>query len=112
MNIKKTNIKTETYQLTSHFYVDAQEDIRTANYTSFFLYHENFGIKDHIVGLDVKDYMDDLGLETIEEVIECIIDEVDLYTYYKDYIENGWINKEDAIATIKADFDISRFEEV
>jgi hypothetical protein len=105
MYIQKTDFKTETFKVSFHFYIDVQDFDGVKN---FYLYHEGYGIKEHIVGLNVYDSKK-LG-STTEEVIYNLIKDEDLYRYYKNHIENGWVDKESAIEVIKADFDIKEFE--
>ncbi len=110
MKIEKTNIITETYKVSSRFYVDVQTDLRFPEYTNFYIYFENYGIKEHVVGLDVNKLKKELRLTTMEEVIEHTVDEYDLYIYYEDYIKGSFVEEEYAREFIKADLDIPMFE--
>ena len=111
MNIKKTNIKTETYTVSPNFLVDVQTNTEDETFTNFFLYHKRYSIKEMIVGLNVKILKEAWEYTTIEEVIEHLINEEDLYNYYKEYIKNGFVFEEDARIEIREDFDISDYED-
>lgn len=68
-------------------------------------------IKEMITGLNVEVLKEMWGYTTIEEVIEHLIDEDDLYNYYEKHIKNGFVFEEDARILIREDFDISNYED-
>ena len=75
MNIKKTNIKTTTYKVSCHFYVDVQEDVTTTDYLQLLLYHEDFPIKSRItiIKAELIEDMKDSDVEKILEYFENLI---------------------------------------
>lgn len=111
MNIKKTNIKTETYQVSKNFLVDVQTHTLDETCTDFFLYRKGYGIKESIIGLDVEKLKEKWGYTTMEEVIEHLINEDDLYGYYKEHIKDGFVFEDRARMEIIEDFNILDYED-
>ena len=94
MQIKKIGKKIETYQVSKNFYVDVEEKIEFGEeWLGLWLYHNQYGVKEYMMGIKKSDIGPGETWETIEEYIQqIIVDEVRMY--YEDYIIDNDILQE------------------
>lgn len=76
--MKKTTIKTTTYNYDGNFYVDTVEQ---GNLIEFWLYHKDYGRKNLMFGIDKK------HIEDIESIILANIDK-SIALYKIDYMQD------------------------
>lgn len=110
MKIKKIENDITSYQISENFFVDMQTDETDEEFTSFYIYHRKIRTKAHVVDIKIKDYMNEFGLTTLEEVIEHLICDYDMYYYYRDYIIDDDSCEKITRRCIENDFDIEKFE--
>lgn len=83
MIIKEEKVKISRYKLDNGFFVEVSESIKEDGFFDFYLFHEDYGIKDLMFGAECKkDDFETLILNNLEENIE----------YYKEEYFDGKID--------------------
>ena len=104
MLIKKIDRKIDVYQVSKRFFVEVEERVAFGKKIfELYLYHEGYGIKDHLVGVleeDLEAYKESIEDVIAQDLIENICD------YYTNHIKPGYVDEKTAIEEFINNFDI------